>query len=33
LLCTLWYLLPAIGGLPFLGQYLPKIQNIRGSEK
>lgn len=33
LLCTLWYLLPAIGALPFLDQYLSTIQNIRGSEK
>lgn len=33
LLCTSRYLLPAIGGLLFLGQYLPTLQNIRGSRK
>lgn len=33
LLCTSRYLLPAIGGLPFLGQYLATIQNIRGNRK
>lgn len=33
LLCTSRYLLPAIGGLPFLGQYLPILQNTRGSRK
>ncbi|MGB3514057.1 MAG: lysylphosphatidylglycerol synthase transmembrane domain-containing protein [Microcoleaceae cyanobacterium] len=35
LLCTSRYLLPAIGGLPFLGQYLTameKMQNIRKSQ-
>lgn len=35
LLCTSRYLLPAIGGLPFLGQYLTameKIQSIRKSQ-
>ncbi|CBN55445.1 MULTISPECIES: lysylphosphatidylglycerol synthase transmembrane domain-containing protein [Kamptonema] len=29
LLCTSRYLLPAIGGLPFLGQYLVSIQDLR----
>lgn len=29
LLCTLRYLLPAIGGLPFLGQYLSKLRSPR----
>lgn len=29
LLCTSRYLLPAIGGLPFLGQYLGTIRNIQ----
>ncbi len=29
LLCTSRYLLPAIAGLPFLGQYLATLQNIR----
>ena len=29
LLCTSRYLLPAIGGLPFLGQYLATVQGIR----
>lgn len=33
LLCTSRYLLPAIGGLPFLGQYLATLQNIRGNRK
>ncbi|WP_088240050.1 lysylphosphatidylglycerol synthase transmembrane domain-containing protein [Calothrix rhizosoleniae] len=33
LLCTCRYLLPAIGGLPFLGQYLTAIKNIRGKQK
>lgn len=33
LLCTSRYLLPAIGGLPFLGQYLATLQHIRGSKK
>jgi len=33
LLCTARYLLPAIAGLPFLGQYLATLQNIRGSRK
>jgi len=33
LLCTSRYLLPAIAGLPFLGQYLATLQNIRGSRK
>lgn len=28
LLCTSRYLLPAIGGLPFLGQYLTAIRNL-----
>jgi uncharacterized protein (TIRG00374 family) len=29
LLCTSRYLLPAIGGLPFLGQYLAAVRNLR----
>ena len=29
LLCTSRYLLPAIGGLPFLGQYLATVSNLR----
>lgn len=29
LLCTSRYLLPAIGGLPFLGQYLATVRNLR----
>ena len=29
LLCTSRYLLPAIGGLPFLGQYLPKLNSMQ----
>lgn len=29
LLCTSRYLLPAIGGLPFLGQYLPTVRQLR----
>ena len=29
LLCTLRYVLPALGGFPFLGQYLPMVQGIR----
>lgn len=29
LLCTSRYLLPAIGGLPFLGQYLVAVRNIQ----
>ena len=29
LLCTSRYLLPAIGGLPFLGQYLATLQDMR----
>lgn len=29
LLCTSRYLLPAIGGMPFLGQYLPTVRNLR----
>lgn len=29
LLCTSRYLLPAIGGLPFLGEYLAKISSLR----
>lgn len=29
LLCTSRYLLPAIGGLPFLGQYLTAIEKLR----
>jgi len=33
LLCTARYLLPAIGGLPFLGQYLKLAQEIRTATK
>lgn len=33
LLCTSRYLLPAIGGLPFLGQYLATIQDMREVQK
>lgn len=33
LLCTSRYLLPAIGGLPFLGQYLTAIPDIRNLKK
>ena len=29
LLCTSRYLLPAIGGLPFLGQYLATVRNLK----
>jgi uncharacterized protein (TIRG00374 family) len=29
LLCTSRYLLPAIGGLPFLGQYLATVRNLQ----
>jgi hypothetical protein len=29
LLCTSRYLLPAIGGLPFLGEYLPKLNSMQ----
>lgn len=29
LLCTSRYLLPAIGGLPFLAQYLPKLNSMQ----
>lgn len=29
LLCTSRYLLPAMGGLPFLGQYLPKLNSMQ----
>jgi uncharacterized protein (TIRG00374 family) len=29
LLCTSRYLLPALGGLPFLGQYLTMVKNIK----
>lgn len=32
LLCTSRYLIPAIAGLPFLGQYLAALKNIRGSK-
>lgn len=32
LLCTSRYLIPAIAGLPFIGQYLAALQNIRGSK-
>ncbi|NEQ75762.1 MAG: UPF0104 family protein, partial [Okeania sp. SIO2C9] len=35
LLCTSRYVLPAIAGLPFFGQYLiamEKMQNIRKSQ-
>ncbi len=30
LLCTSRYLLPALGGLPFLGKYLTTIKKMRG---
>jgi glycosyltransferase 2 family protein len=30
LLCTSRYLLPAIGGLPFLSRYLATVRNLRG---
>lgn len=30
-LCTSRYLLPAIGGLPFLGQYMSTVRNLRKS--
>jgi len=33
LLCTSRYLLPAIGGLPFLGQYLKLAQDVRAATK
>lgn len=33
LLCTSRYLLPALGGIPFLGQYLTTIQNMRQTQK
>ena len=33
LLCTSRYLLPALGGLPFLGQYLTKIKQIRNQNE
>jgi uncharacterized protein (TIRG00374 family) len=33
LLCTSRYLLPAIGGLPFLGQYLTAVKKMRREEK
>ncbi|HLO50657.1 MAG TPA: lysylphosphatidylglycerol synthase transmembrane domain-containing protein [Kamptonema sp.] len=33
LLCTSRYLLPAIGGLPFLGQYMAALQYMRGVQK
>ncbi|MEO1374902.1 MAG: lysylphosphatidylglycerol synthase transmembrane domain-containing protein [Cyanobacteria bacterium J06635_10] len=33
LLCTSRYLLPALGGIPFLGQYLSTIQNMRKTQK
>ncbi|MBZ8181206.1 lysylphosphatidylglycerol synthase transmembrane domain-containing protein [Oscillatoria salina] len=29
ILCTSRYLLPAIGGLPFLGQYLPRLRQLK----
>ncbi len=32
LLCTSRYLLPALGGIPFLGQYLTTIQNMRKTQ-
>lgn len=31
-LCTSRYLLPAIGGLPFLGQYLTAVRNMKKSQ-
>ncbi|MDY6896778.1 MAG: lysylphosphatidylglycerol synthase transmembrane domain-containing protein [Cyanobacteriota bacterium] len=33
LLCTSRYLLPALGGLPFLGQYLTTIKKMRQTQK
>jgi uncharacterized protein (TIRG00374 family) len=33
LLCTSRYLLPALGGLPFLGEYLTAMQNIKSVKK
>ena len=33
LLCTSRYLLPALGGLPFLGQYLTTIKKMRNQNK
>ncbi len=33
LLCTSRYLLPAIGGLPFVGEYLPTLQILRGGRR
>ncbi len=29
ILCTARYLLPAMGGLPFIGQYLPQLRGMR----
>jgi uncharacterized protein (TIRG00374 family) len=29
ILCTLRYVLPAIGGLPFIGSYLPGLRSVR----
>ncbi len=31
LLCTARYVLPALGGLPFVGGYLPKMRHAQGS--
>ena len=33
LLCTSRYLLPALGGIPFLNKYLTTIQNMRKTQK
>ena len=33
LLCTSRYLLPAIAGLPFLGQYLPVVNGMRAAKQ
>ena len=32
ILCTARYVLPAIGGLPFVGQYLPKVRAMKKSD-
>jgi uncharacterized protein (TIRG00374 family) len=32
LLCTARYVLPATGGLPFVGQYLPKVRAMKKSD-
>ncbi len=33
LLCTSRYIIPAIAGLPFLGQYLTMLQTIRNGKQ